>query len=703
MAATWEFIGEFRPHLFPGRDRDLGACAGLNFSGWARKASHGESLSSRDWRIRSDEAELPLVVDDCEEDFLTLCCTAGLECWTTGQLLVVRGEQLLLPELFTVFSTRGCVPTVPVRAAARIAETAMRRALSDLWQPRDAGDLPAIGVCGSGPSALHPLAHPAAAAYLQALDDPRQIAALLFASHAEATTLSRSSLFHGQDAARLGSSRFYYSRDDDAVRVTPPAVTCVGEVLRGCLIVGADPRALLQVARAFLELSPSWGGDDGTLVVSTREDLPFVASSLRGLDFALATSAADLQAPKGVVVTSCELLLDELDRDPVLLSRRWGRLVSVGWPRACEASAACGVLVDFVFHLALAVYEDVYADGGEGVNYGSLAQLLGVSASGLNDPAATRAALEQRVMHLEERRSLRSAPKPSFACSVLSIEAPDSLEDAALRPFRPANRRKRAALGALCGRPRQSFRPLAAGSSVLDHFARQQPTLHLDAFASANLGGARAEGCPVCFEPDAPVATRCGHWFCEACLELSFSVQARCPTCRRALHRVRDVVHTRPVERSPATPFMRGLLASLASAQERSLVVCSYGDLHERLAAHLRAEGAPETWAWRGNTKQLVRTLRRFEASARGCLIVDPEGPCLSWATWPAVRSVFVLWPLEDSEACCQLRSVLRALPPTAPAPDVVLFAQHGTEQPELTRCQHGEHWWCDFKYSRTT
>jgi hypothetical protein len=167
---------------------------------------------------------------------------------------------------------------------------------------------------------------------------------------------------------------------------------------------------------------------------------------------------------------------------------------------------------------------------------------------------------------------------------------------------------------------------------------------------------------------------------------MAFSVQQRCPSCRRSLHRSRDVVHTKPEAKVGGTAFMRQLRDTLLGRTGRCLVVSSHGDLHERLAMWLRSEGVQDSWAWRGNTKMIVRTLQRFEHAARGVLLVDPTSLSLSWAVWPKVDRVLLLWPLEeggDMHACCQIKQALEGL--QEPRPTVSVFGNGSS----LPRCGH--------------
>lgn len=711
MAQAWEFIGEYRPYLIRD-DKDAwvsSCCAGANFAGWARQASQETSTHQEDWRILLEDNQWPLLLEGQDRDFLGLCATAQLECWTTGQLLCSGGEAHVVPLIFSVYSTRGAAILVPRRVASRICDSTMLYAMQDLWNARFAGELPTLGICTSMPSSLHPLAHGHLSACLRSIQEPRLVAALLFLLHAEATSLSRLCIFYGQDAARLGSSSFYYNPLDDSVAsydARPSAP--VGEVARGCLLLGRSARILLRVLREFLSRPPRAAAETPspparTLIVASREDLPFAHAALRDLDLALATKSADLaSSDTNFVLTSGDALVDRLSEDPLFAARTWDRLVTIGWPRAVQPMLIAELPVKFSFHLGLSVYEDTAAE----VDRESLGFLLGVSPGRLSDASSLRALMEQRVMHVEDMGSILAEEKPKLTFRDVQVAAGSAAETAVLQQYHGIRRRKRALFGALCGPTKPSFRPLAPGASVLEHFTRRQATaaLDLDAFAVEQLsrGVAPREGCPVCYEPEAFVATRCGHWFCEACLDSSLTARARCPTCRRELHRARDIVHTRPSERALEAGFMRQLLEALVSAGSgRTLVVASFGDLHERLASYLCAEGGLRVRAWRGNTTQLLQNLRRFEEAPRtGCgaaLLVDPESLPLAWACWPELDRIFLLWPLEADEAhgCCQLNSVLKALPPQPRPPEITVFS-HGRPLCLPSRCSHDRYFSCD-------
>jgi len=175
--------------------------------------------------------------------------------------------------------------------------------------------------------------------------------------------------------------------------------------------------------------------------------------------------------------------------------------------------------------------------------------------------------------------------------------------------------------------------------------------------------------CPICFEPNPPVVTKCGHRYCEVCLRQSLMSQRRCPSCRMPL-RNRDIVHTLAGPDALGT-YLEFLLQLLMSrTRGKGLVVTSWGNNHERLTSTFRKRGLRSCWAWRGGSKQLIWNLNNFMSSSSGILFLDPgsEDFPLSWAHFQDVTDVYVMWPLCDSpdnreSTCCQMRRVMAAAP----------------------------------------
>jgi hypothetical protein len=225
----------------------------------------------------------------------------------------------------------------------------------------------------------------------------------------------------------------------------------------------------------------------------------------------------------------------------------------------------------------------------------------------------------------------------------------------------------RTLFGGICGSSKGRFGTLAEGVTALDYFTNLH--VRISPFALTQLARDDAEAeCPVCFEPNPPVLTSCGHRFCQECLQQSLQAQRRCPACRTSLQG-RDIVDTRgrPEDLGAYLDFVLELLQRRPAG--RALVLASWGELHERLAAALRRKGLPNVWAWRGGAKQLCVTLQRFRNCGDASLLVDPgsDAFALAWAHFEAVAHVYVLWPLNAAEGlddiCCQLRHAKAAAP----------------------------------------
>ena len=698
------FLGEFRPYRDPSA---LPCQSGLCFSGWVRHVPvDAPATSSRHWSVQLQDSRAQLLCDHGEAEFLQHCLSDGLETWSTGVLLFGGGDDgglLLYPLSYSVWSTRGGSGALSAVVAETLAQSELaacvREALVRPSLPPCVGNLGLLLQRGGGSSGA---AREALPAEVQR--------ALVFVTSCETETRCNTALFHGQDAKRLGTSRFTYRCGGGAncVQLGVPPNSFPTEVLRGCLVAAHRADWLLGLLAALLATDDGEAGP--TLVVTERSTAPFAAAALRrGLAAAESPvcllALGDLDAARlaraRVVLVTLELLCQHGEVQPqlqALAQRPWARLVSVGWPDVTQELTFMEFAFSYRTHLALALTESLQLEEA-GYDASTAALLLGLSEAGLQEPLAVHAALQRRVLHLspggENGAAAAAASAASAAASgwgraevlryaVRSAPAPDEAEKARLQPFHGAKRQMRLLFGSLCGSGKTAFAALPEGADALEHFVAQgaRPT----PFARAQLqprGGeaAAAAECPVCFEPDPPVLTSCGHRFCETCLQQSLAAQRRCPACRVPLL-PRDVVHSRP-RPDPLCAYLgflcellrgRGAAAAAGGGPRpgRALLLASWGELHDRVAATLRRQGGlSQLWTWRGSCKQLCATLQRFHACERGALLLDPASGCFAvdWAVFQGVTDVYVLAPLqacERNDLCCQLRRVAAAAPGAA-------------------------------------
>jgi len=666
-----EYFGDYRPYRNP---CELPCHSGFVFSGWVSHANRDQSgLSSRIWRVSFSDLEAEIVCEPQEADFLTQCVMDGLEVWTSG-FLMLSSTKSFFPLLYSVYATRGPASRLSAKVAECLASNALVASVRDVFDnPMHAH----VNGTSLGPGLCHPMAYSVLMQKASSLrEDPEALRALFFVVHSEANTRSRSSLFYGQDATRLGASSFTYRAGGGAgaVQKSVPPNVFPGEVVRGCAVVGHDGNSVLSVLSALLEVDAS----SPTLVVAERAAVPFVADALRRGSTSVMTllSVSDFNAflfeASRVVLVSVEMLChSDAEAHLTALKRRsWHRLVTIGWPQVSQELEMSNASFSYQTHLCLSVTEDLHVHDCL-FDLSSAAALLGLSEGAMQDPISVHALLRQRVFHLspfsEEKQKAGTLTRPQIAYAVRLAPPVDSDEAARLCNYRGSKRQMRTLFGSMCASGKGAFSSLAEGTSLLEHFSMLR--VRLSAFAASQLGEEAVDAeCPVCFEPNPPVVTSCGHRYCQGCLQQSLSTQRRCPACRAPLQS-RDVVHTdaKPDALGAYLEFLFDLLKGRPTG--KAIVLASWGETHERIAACFRRKGLVHFWAWRGGAKQLCINNQRFCGSPDGALLVDPGSDCfsLAWARFKDVSEVFVLWPLCSSEGlddvCCQLRRAKAAAP----------------------------------------
>lgn len=653
----------------------------VTLGGWAYR---GAPPALR-WRVALGQVEGELLLGRTEEEFLAQCVDHNLCCWAVGRPMLGRA---LMP---TAFHVSAVLP--PEGAAAGtarphitnyVAEALCRAALYEAQH--------ALRLLPEQPRALALLGSELRDPEIAAAHDAELIGGVLFAAHAEMLTVAGMDTHQGEDATRLGASNYSYNLQTKTLRRDVPPRRLPAEPLRGCLLVDRQPARLLAVARMLLAATPA---PLRSLVLCSREDLAFVAvaleeSSTESRSLHVAPNAAALDAAAfneaPVVLTTLEVL-ECLAAVRKLEAIAWHRLVSVGWPavswRLCRV--VLGTL-RYTTHLALTTTE-LLQEHAPQVAIDTVGHLLGLSAASLNEPLALASALAGRVLHLD---ATPNVPTTVLGYRVALAPLPEQeLRD--LEAYRGAKRARRRLFATLCGASASAF-PELRDATPSAHFARLGGRVSDFAVAALAAEPEAGQDCPICFEELPPVVTRCGHRYCEECLQQALARRRSCPACREPLQPSRDVVVLRPpTTASGPGVVMQRLQRMLGESPPRcrTLVVSSHGDLHEKLAAWLRRQGRPRTWAWRGNTQQLVGALGRYQAHPDATLLVDPAALPLDWACFEQVDRVLVLWPLQRSpscDPCCQLRRLYGTLAGGPGACQTTLLAADAVHDPATLR-----------------
>ena len=636
---------------------------GVLLGGWAYRAATPID-SPLPWKALLGQVECQVITDRLQEKFLLQCMENHLCCWIVGKVEPLWSLSPMVIYVFAhYFVGSSLQPAVTDFVAQSLCKSTFYEAISIFFTPPSRPTFLTL----TGSELLLPNI-----ASSWNTDDVQSAA--LFAMSAEAASISGETYYTGLDAMRLGDSRFSYNLATATLNCHTPSRSQQAQRLRGCLIVGVSPKALLKVARLVLSsTSPSLR----SLILCSREELPFVALALKDKAFVASTVSSLNEADcavASVVLTTIEVL-DSVDGFRKLTTTSWHRLVSIGWPkiswRLCHTALS---ILHFDVHLALTTMEAMQEDAAM-LESETVAHLLGLSYTSLNEPIGLAAALGDRVLYM--RGMAKCASVQSYKVWVASQAQRDEQVQQQSRVDSRVGRLKQLLFRPFCEITRKF--PLLQVATPALHFASLGGAINDYAQAAmSRFGSGEGRDCPICFEEDAAAVTRCGHRYCESCLQQALQAQQlrqaalSCPACREPLAPQRDIVvlRTSLEDDIEATPIMLRLLEEIASTGGRKIVVASYGDVHERLASWLRRRGRSRTWAWRGNTQHLLLTAQRFHRHHDATLLIDPATLSLHFASFENVRSIVILWPLQsipncEPESCCQLRRLYNSLEDT--------------------------------------
>lgn len=667
---------------------------GLMLNGWVEVETDARGLPLN-WFVRLlNDEKFSIGVCNATHTFLSRCRKDGSSCWASGVMLP-SPIRCFLPYAIYVYRRRGGPGFLSKQVAEQLYLSSVRDFL-EFW-------------CCS-PSAVHvDLAprpcHPTA--YRHVYDNidqlsalpPSTAGALMFLLNHESAACSQTAYIFGMNAVRLGNSEYTFARTEGnrtRIERNKPPAPAAAQLLRGCLVIGQTGVALMQVLREWLKVFPQ----GPTVVVCRKQEVPSVTKALAdsGEPFETILKAADFEGTSpaaNVVLLSVDCLYrlgaDGQERFRHFCLRGWARLVCVGWPDLQDEleSLDCRIPCKFMASLCLAEELDLSIMDTETIEI-----MLGLPSRTLQDHAADAYTVKQRIYYLVNEESPargHRGPESQDACEALEGPALSPSERFKLEDLRGEKRMMHLVFGDLSDdlpfakRPRVNLR---AGETFLGHFAQLGvPVTH---FAETQLLVSSLDGqeCPICFEPTTEVATSCGHFFCERCLQTCLvAAHRRCPTCRRPLQKLDLVSVTTP---TPALgEHLQFLFDYLQSRQnEKVVVLASWPAMHERLTARYRRLGLERCWAWHGNAERLSFVHKQFQMAKGGCLFVDPD--YLAWEHFEGVAQLLVLWPLSDhtgGELCCQITKARGAFP-HAP---LRLLARGGEEPPPniVVTCRH--------------
>jgi hypothetical protein len=672
----WTYLGEVSSTV--SNSETVGAVA--NAAGWVVASERDRTATTWIVEIPWPLQQVDLLCSAADSRLLVACARAGLRCWAVGTQLVAAHLRFVVLQRLAVWHVRdesGRLPTVPARVGAALCASAAAEAFAVGWSGLSPGG---SSSARRRPYLAHPLVHGKLGFIEESLADCWEesvefrtdvLGGVLFLTQQEEGAANGSNPVYCPPAARLGSSPLHY--------VFPPVFGTPGTVVAniaahdirraapGALVLGERPSALLRISASLCAVDVLSQSGTTTLVVAPRQVFPSASRILEaGLPPGRFQAVATLKDVRGIAALPQVVLASlEVTQAHNPFGPR-DRLVLLGWPQVADVLRRSRIFPKARFTVALGLASEadslMLPERHAGLRGERLAQLFSVPPAVAAEAGTLQQLLESRLMRLDP---------PSHAGEVAYsvLEAPplsDTESKRAAGLVEPA-RSRAMLLGPLYG-PSGPFPwiPDGGGADAVDaYFTRSSPTKakRAAAFARASYGREPPrDGCPICFDPAPTTVTLCGHWFCGDCLLPALETAPACPLCKSPTDLRCDVVSVgRPVPPPDRTAYLDYLGQELARAPPKSVVVCSHGELHEKLACALRSRGVRAV-AWAGNARQVALNSDAFcREGTRCCLLVDPPTLSAAWLAPPPVGRVYVLAPLLSLKRsyCCQLRETL--------------------------------------------
>ena len=553
------------------------------------------------------------------------------------------------------------------------------------------------------PSTLHPLVYQRIPAFLHAAtgEPPEVMGASLFVANQEEGCKSGVTATYFPVSSRVGSSSLHYN----------PSLGANGKLTDGpspgdetmwrapaAILIGASPRALISVIAVLCRVDaqlPECGTT--SLIIAPRHAYPQVRAHLGGcLPPGGFADAPTLRAMKdlftggfipSVLLISLELVLCH---DPVG-DRLWDRCFIMGWPKSSDALTRANVVPKSNFTVALSLLNE--DDSGRSyfrteeadIRFSRVSRLMRIPQTAISDPETLYRLVSNRLHRMPTSNAQRGPTVIRY--TVTEGPAPSETELRKTAGVGEISRARSIILGGVA--IKGPFPWVTSSSQVAKHFSEHSAKSQTSEFSTRSHAGEREDACPICFDSGPDTVTLCGHWFCAHCLLPALINVPACPLCKGPTDRFRDVVTVgKPVACAEQIAFIR-FVASELSSHGKTVLVCSFGELHEKFASALRKLGRAMT-TWCGNARQIQLNYDRFMADDSAVLLVDPVALPLRWVSFPSglVKRIVVLAPLctRRSEVGCQLREVLDACGRDTPM-TVVTRGASDTGMPETCPC----------------
>jgi hypothetical protein len=671
---SWTFLGDV-PSLA------LSPALGHIIAGWANY-----KLVSNSWSVTiaadnipdSNSQTLDLICNPSDKVILGESTAAGLACWCMGRLVVVSRVRFCILDRLSIWHFGGgalLASAIPRSVALELNRTALDTAITEALVIR--GNVPPAQTL-LNPLIYHMLPRFADASRGQAID---VIGASLFLFQLEQSCKSNMNLLLLPTSSCLGSSSIYLNA---ACRLTdrqPPPTGQQRWAAPGAIIAAADVSSLMST----LIVSCKVNRFDSTLIIAPRFAYPQVRKSLldAGLLFAHApTLGAAKELLLGPLPPILLLSLELMQCHDPFSELCWDRCFLLSWQLCSDALTRCNIVPKAFFKVGLCLSQDE----GQPQSHQSqqsqqfqqqsqqpqnseldfsrkmsrLCLLFSIPRENLCNPEAIHTLISSRIHRLVQKSQELLVVPYRFSAA----PAPSEIEIRKTAASTPLCKARSHLLGGLLMAKGPFPWVQDCGDMVAcffsKHSLKQKPT----GFSSRSYTGNSVEPCPICFDSSPDTVTSCGHWFCAHCLLVALMHVPACPICKAPTNRAQDVVSIgRPLACPEQIAYIDCVAAELKCTVGRIVVLCSYGELHEKFASALRSRLVPVV-TWCGNARQIQMNYDRFLENPEGVLLVDPVALSLRWTAFAAgiVSSILVLSPLSNrrSKKCCQLREVLR-------------------------------------------
>ena len=636
-------------------------------SGWAH------NTSQNNWCVKVGIIELSVLLSKSEQDFLkTACIIEGLSCWLTGLVVMTNRTKLMVPDEINVYRVGPLNFQYVI-----LSNLGQKLAISARLSNHGASWVDALKFKSDNAPRrrLHPLAMIAFQNQAQPIGSRPEISiGNFFATHMEAASVSRTCQLHPCTFTRLGSSDNIYDYEQNKCVILPPSSIYNNPlIVKGGFMIANLPATLVNTAIGIVNNQTP----QKNLIICSRSSLVpiMIALDQSNISYKCITSRAEITGIANdsfkvalVTLEICETYYHVLSK-----ATSWNRVVFlIGWPSfaSCKFLKSRNVreqsknntgIFSCNLQLMLSLASDLPDDiMNNPPNSTEVAHILGLPENALGDFSSLRTLLPERVLKIQDE-----AYQPKVVrYSTHWMNAPSNEE---IDEWNQSGTYKyeKVLFGQLATAGRDAVCVLPTGTSLCEFWGIEKNQAS-SSYLSQSIASDNAKQCAICMDDTKTSAiTSCGHWYCPECIMKALRTGFKqCPVCREPLPLKKDVVVSS--FQDIQTKFLEELSRRLKDpmySTEKTIVLMSWGNTHERICRFLRTSGI-EAVSWSGNAKQLLRNIQRFKKQAT-YLFADPASLTLKWLELPFVKRFLIIYPLDSDkmEVCCQLRDCLNVSP----------------------------------------